>query len=403
MEKIMYKHKTMAVLAATALFATVAAASAQTVNVTGGGASIPATLYKGSDDSILPANFSYAVTGSGTGKKAFLENNTALFSTTGTVHFAGSDSVLSSAELSTYNYTYNVAGDANRYGPLIQVPSALMPIVIPFNKGGPALDLNVTQICGIFSGKINNWSQLAGSGRVGHISVVYRPESSGASEILTRFLSSACQPADVSGTTLKLRNGVPAFSVQSNFADVFAKSIYGSNTPVNFVAAPSMGDASHYNAVYALEGRIGYVGPDVVPNLADATRIATVKGFSPGDVNVQATIETVAPPRGAAADNPANWVPVFGNPSTGYPIVGYTSFVFGQCYKDVHVGARLRGFLFRHYNTGADGNNDAPLSAHGFIPLTKAWRDAIREHFAVASRSTALNNPAACNGIGRPL
>lgn len=70
----MNKYKTLAALVATALLATAGAASAQTA-VTGGGASLPADLYKGAADSILPANFSYAVTGSGTGKKAFLENN----------------------------------------------------------------------------------------------------------------------------------------------------------------------------------------------------------------------------------------------------------------------------------------------------------------------------------------
>ena len=169
----MTKYKTLAALVATALLATAGAASAQTA-VTGGGASLPADLYKGQADSILPANFSYAVTGSGTGKKAFLENNSALFSTTGTVHFAGSDSVLSSTELSTYNSTYNVAGDANRFGALVQIPSVATSVTIPFNKAGSAVDLSVTQICGIFSGKINNWSQLAGLGRTGAIQVVYR-------------------------------------------------------------------------------------------------------------------------------------------------------------------------------------------------------------------------------------
>ena len=41
----MYKYKTLAALVATMLLATVGAASAQTV--TGGGASLPADLYKG--------------------------------------------------------------------------------------------------------------------------------------------------------------------------------------------------------------------------------------------------------------------------------------------------------------------------------------------------------------------
>ena len=91
---------------------TVAAlASAQAMAVTGGGASLPAALYKGSANSILPANFSYLGTGSGTGKTAFLTNNSALFSTTGSVHFAGSDSILSAAEINTYNLDHNSAGN----------------------------------------------------------------------------------------------------------------------------------------------------------------------------------------------------------------------------------------------------------------------------------------------------
>ncbi|MGG6342085.1 substrate-binding domain-containing protein [Stenotrophomonas indicatrix] len=396
----MNKYKTLAALVATALLATVGAASAQTA-VTGGGASLPADLYKGQTDSILPANFSYAVTGSGTGKKAFLENNSALFSTTGTVHFAGSDSVLSGTELSTYNSTYNVSTDANRYGALVQIPSVATSVTIPFNKAGSAVDLSVAQICGIFSGKITSWSSID-SNRSGNIQVVYRGESSGTSELLARFLTSACQPADVSGTTLKLTNGVPAFSVQSTFANLFT------SVPSNFIAAPATGGTSLYNAVYAVDGRVGYVGPDVIPSLVDATKVAKVKGFSPDEVSVQATLETAAPPTGAAAENPANWVPVFGNPSAGYPIAGYTNFVFGQCYKNATVGANVRGFLTRHYGSvvvaGVEqGPNDAAIRAHKFIPLTKAWRDAVRTRFATASNAGAVNNPSTCASIGRPL
>ncbi|WP_432591995.1 substrate-binding domain-containing protein [Stenotrophomonas maltophilia] len=396
----MNKYKTLAALVATALLATAGAASAQTA-VTGGGASLPADLYKGQADSILPANFSYAVTGSGTGKKAFLENNSALFSTTGTVHFAGSDSVLSSTELSTYNSTYNVSGDANRYGALVQIPSVATSVTIPFNKAGSAIDLSVTQICGIFSGKITDWSSID-SARSGSIQVVYRGESSGTSELLARFLTTACQPADVSGTTLKLTNGVPAFSVQSTFANLFT------TVPSNFIAAPATGGTALYNAVYAADGRVGYVGPDVIPSLTDATKVAKVKGFSPDEVSVQATLETAAPPTGAAAENPANWVPVFGNPSAGYPIAGYTNFVFGQCYKNATVGANVRGFLTRHYgsvvvNGVEQGPNDDAIRAHKFIPLTKAWRDAVRTRFATASNAGAVNNPSTCSGIGRPL
>ncbi len=160
--------------------------------------------------------------------------------------------------------------------------------------------------------------------------------------------------------------------------------------------------------MYAVDGRIGYVGPDVIPSLTDATKVAKVKSFSPDEVSVQATLETAAPPTGAAAENPANWVPVFGNPSAGYPIAGYTNFVFGQCYKNATVGANVRGFLTRHYGSvvvaGVEqGPNDAAIRAHKFIPLTKAWRDAVRARFATASNAGAVNNPSTCASIGRPL
>ncbi|ELC7366847.1 substrate-binding domain-containing protein [Stenotrophomonas maltophilia] len=369
--------------------------------VQGGGATMPAALYQGSPDSILPTSFSYVPTSSGVGKRAFLSNDPSLFSTTGTVHFAGSDAVLSSTELYSYNSTFNRAGDPTRYGALIQIPVALAPVIIPFNKPGSAIDLSVTRICGIFSGKITNWSTID-SARTGTIRVVYRGESSGATELLARFLTSACQPADVSGTTLKLTNGVPAFSVQSTFANLFT------SVPENFVAAPASGDAAVYAAIFTTVGTIGYTGPDLSLDLSDATRVAQVKGFSPKDVSTQATLDNVPPPAGAAAENPANWVPWFGNPSSGYPIVGTTNLLFGQCYKDVLLAARVRGALSRLYgsvvvNGVEQGPNDAAIGAHNFIPLNKAWRDAIRMRFVAASNPAALNNPGTCSGIGRPL
>lgn len=122
--------------------------------VQGGGASVPANLYKGSADSILPNSFSYAITGSGKGKKAFLGDDPSLFGNIGTVHFAASDSVLTATELSDYTNAYNVPTTNQKYGALIQIPTALVPVVIPFNKPGAKLDLSINEICGVFSGKI---------------------------------------------------------------------------------------------------------------------------------------------------------------------------------------------------------------------------------------------------------
>lgn len=403
----MNKYKILAAVVATALMSVAGGAAAQ---ATGGGASLPADLYKGSADSILPANFSYAVTGSGTGKTAFLTNNSALFSTTGTVHFAGSDSVLSGgpnpvptagSERAIYDATYNVAGDPNRYGPLLQFPSVATSVTIPFNKSGAALNLTDAQLCSIFSGQYADWSEVAGAGRNGAIRIVYRDESSGTSELLTRFLTTVCAGQDLSNTQLK--NG--AFSVQSTF-----KNLFNNNTAptARFVPASATGGTALYNTVFGTEGYIGYVGPDVIPNLEDATRIAQLRGYSPNEVNVSLTLETVAPPSTAEERaNPSRWVPVFTNPADGYPIAGYTNFVIGQCYKSAAVAAQLRLFLNRHYAaTGSANATDVAVRAHGFIPLTPEWKTAVREQLATQTAANGLNNTSVCGSgataIGRP-
>lgn len=128
--------------------------------VTGGGASMPAKLYKGSADSILPINFSYAASGSGIGKTAFLMNNPMLLgATTGTVHYIGSDSILSSSELSAYSTNYRGA-----YGPLIQIPLAGTAVTIPYKKPD-ITDLNLTsaQLCDAYSGAKVTWGNYWGT------------------------------------------------------------------------------------------------------------------------------------------------------------------------------------------------------------------------------------------------
>ena len=79
------------------------------------------------------------------------------------------------------------------------------------------------------------------------------------------------------------------FAIKSTFADLYKRDANG-NLPAFLVAAPATGGTSLYNTVYAAEGRIGYVGPDVIPSLTDATKVAKVKGFSPDQVSVQATL-----------------------------------------------------------------------------------------------------------------
>ncbi len=404
----MNKYKFLAAVVATALMSAAGVASAQ-VAVNGGGASLPADLYKGSGDSILPANFNYAVTGSGTGKSTFLGSGTFAGQTT-VAHFIGSDSVLSGgpnlvptagSERAIYDANYNTPGLATYYGPLLQFPSVATSVTIPFNKAGAALNISDADLCRIFAGAVSDWSQVSGSGRSGELKIVYRDESSGTSELLTRFLTTVCplQPGlDLSGTALK--NG--AFSVQSTFKNLFT----GNAAPTaRFVPAAATGGTALYNTVFSTEGYVGYVGPDVIPSLDDATRIAQLRGYSPNEVNVSATLGSIAPPSTPEElANPSRWAPVFTNPTTGYPIAGYTNFVIGQCYKNAAVATQIRLFLNRHYGTA--GATDQAVRDHGFIPLTAAWKTAVREQIATVTAPNGLQNASVCGSgatlIGRP-
>ncbi len=351
--------------------------SAQAMAVTGGGASLPAELYKGSADSILPANFSYAVTGSGTGKNAFLTNNSSLFGTTGTVHYAGSDSVLSGSELTTYNSNYN-----GTYGPLIQIPSVATSVTVPYRKdGNTTLNLTSAQLCDAFSGAKTTWGQLLGTTDSTPIRIVYRTGSSGTTELFTRHLNSICPTR---------------FATNSTFTN--ARLPAGGTLPGNWVGVAAT--STVVSTVKATNGSLGYVSPDAV-NINSNAEVSRVNGNLPTQANVSTALGSVAPPANAAdRADPSKWVPVFTNPSAGYSIVGYTNFVFGQCYKDASVSTDVRAFINKHY--GGTTTN-AAVAAHGFIPLTPAWKSAIVSAFYTGtSENLAIGNTNVCNTKGRP-
>ncbi|MHA6192880.1 substrate-binding domain-containing protein [Pseudomonas wadenswilerensis] len=357
-----------------------ALASAQAMAVTGGGASLPADLYTSATDGILPSNFSYIVTGSGTGKNAFLGNNAPLFGTTGTVHYVGSDSVLSTAELNYYNSNFSTS-----YGPLIQVPSVATSVTIPYKKAGnTTLNLSSQQLCDAFSGAKTTWGDLLNNNSASDptpIRIVYRIVSSGTTELLSRHLNSVC-PSQ--------------FGVNSTFTSA---RLAGGTLPSNWVGVAVTSDV--VGQVNAVDGSIGYVSPDMVDMESNA-EVAQVNGKLPSRALVSQALASAAVPVDADKNDPAKWVPVFTNPSAGYPIVGYTNFIFGQCYKDAGVAADVRAFITKHYggNTTANAVRD-----HGFIALTSGWKASIHDTFVTnaAGLNLDINNANICANAGRPL
>ncbi|KQW09854.1 MULTISPECIES: substrate-binding domain-containing protein [Pseudomonas] len=384
------------VLAVSLTLAGLCAAQAAMADVNGGGATLPQPLYQTSG--VLTAGFApYIGVGSGAGKSAFLTNDYTKFvpgDTSGKkVHWAGSDSKLSATELSTYVSAHGAA-----WGPLIQVPSVATSVAIPFNKTGTGnVDLSVNQLCGVFSGRLKTWNDITGSGSTDPIVVVYRAESSGTTELFTRFLNAKCAET---GT----------FAITTNFA-----SSYSGGLPAGALSAT--GSQAVMNLMNAGQGRITYMSPDyaatTLAGLDDATKVARVAGVSPAPANVSTAIAAVAVPAVANRSNPNAWVPVFAattNPSdpsvvayptTGYPILGFTNVIFSQCYADATQTTQVRNFFSRHY--GSLTNNDSAITANRFVPLPSSWKTAIRESFVTTSNGLSIGNTNTCNAIGRPL
>ena len=375
------------VIAASLVAATLASAQSMAA-VVGGGATLPEPLYNGNAtwEGILPSGFSYTGVGSGGGKTAFLTNAPASINQpAGTnVDFAGSDSVLSASELSTYNSTRAAA-----WGKLVQVPAVGTSVTIPYHRNGVSnLQVNATQLCGVFSGSIATWGALLGNGDTTPIKVIYRAGSSGTTELLARFLNDSCPTA---------------FSVSSTF------------TSANVGTEPSTwqavaGSADVVNAVNATDGAIGYVSPDFV-DIANNAQVARVSKLASGTA-VLPTVDQAQIALGSATApstdraNPASWAVTFGRgasdkpvPTTGYPIVGYTNLLVGQCYKDAADATAVRGFLDDLYS----GNHDQAIGIHSFVPVPPAFAAEVKKAFISNAGNEGLDigNSNVCNGIGR--
>ncbi|TFY88577.1 protein disulfide reductase [Pseudomonas nabeulensis] len=392
------------VLAVSMTLAALCSAQAAFADVNGGGATLPQPLYQTAG--VLTAGFApYIGVGSGNGKAAFLNNDYTKFVagvTNKNVHWAGSDSKLTQAELDAY-----AANKQAGWGKLIQVPSVATSVAIPFNKAGAnAVDLSVNQLCGVFSGRLTDWSEITGSGRTGTITVVYRDESSGTTELFTRFLNAKCTEAK-------------KFAVTTTFKDSygFVQGVSAGTLPVG--AVPAVTSQGVMTALNAAEGRVTYMSPDyaatTLAGLDDATKVAKVAGVSPAPANVSVAIAAVQVPSALNVTNQNAWVPTFAAtasdtdpsvvayPTSGYPILGFTNLIFSQCYANADQTAQVRTFFTRHYNLSAFSSNDTAIRNNRFVTLPNTWKTAINDNFLTASSPLSIGNPDVCNTIGRPL
>ena len=451
------------VVAGVAAFA--GAASAQTAtgfNVLGGGSSLAANLYNRTAQAIAgttnvgtvalngglntvgaiagstQGELGYQADGSGSGQKAFIQQtlsthtlynglNTALPGN-GLVAFGASDAYLTSDQVACWSGTTancTAAGYATPTtapsvagGNIIQIPAFGTAVAVAHtNQYSKPIKLNDDDLCGIFSGKITDWSNVsAGSakdraGQAGTISVVVRSDGSGTSFLFTQHLAKVC-------TSTNTASGV-TFVATKTFASVFPSS----TLPSNFTGAS--GSTAVADALLTGTNLVSYLTPDftsIAPvGLSHFQKLATLGGVSVSTLvagktdaqlialaltspyqyikyasvynttegkyyypNTGSTTKALSNP-GATdyapgypttkvnAQDATKWIPSIAQPAKGYPIVGYTALLFPTCYANSSVANYVKSFLTQLYNSG----NKTNLTAEGFVGVPSGYSKTI--------------------------
>ncbi len=416
----------------------------------------------------------YQADGSGAGQKAFLTQTPTVHTQEtdagAVVAFGATDAYLSTSQIACWNtgsatdcsaagYSTPTASAKSKGGPLIQLPAFGTAIAIAhtnfaFTKG---IQLDDNDICGIFSGKITDWSGIetkpggtAPKGLGGAIKVYYRQDGSGTSFLFTQHLAAVCNSTNsASGVT---------FTATKLFADVFGATSSGGtwtagafttntsghhfigagHTPAGstFVAASGSGGVAdgliggtnnvayltpdytsiapkglvHYAAVAALaHTTINTATIDPSLSVYQNIKVAKVynstegKAYLPnaggayvGLINPAPTDFNPGYPASlAAAQNPTQWVPAIATPLKGYPIVGYTTLELPTCYYDAGTANYMKAFLTQLYSAG----NKPNLVAEGFTGVPSAFSTIIKNVFITGKAIYQLNiqNPTVCN------
>lgn len=414
------KFKSVA-LSAVMMASLLAAGAASAQIVVGGGATLPEILY----DDILPSgvgkfDYSYTGTGSGAGKTAFFNNSATAFDNESlspaptpavplpnpwgasqSVHFAGSDSALTSTELGNYNSAH-----LSGWGRLIQIPTVATSVLLPYKRSGTtALNLTTAQVCGIFGYKagFRTWGNILGNGDTTPIAVVYRTDTSGTSELLSRFLSGACG----SGS---------GFVVSNSFATAVGGAVTAAGGTFPPAGWQGFTGSSGVSGAMTTDGRLGYLSPETGYTGSDNSVVAKINGNLPDAAGIRTVLgaQTI----GSTPANPLTWVPTYAVPATGYPIFGTTNVLVNQCYKDAGVKTKIVAFLTKLYGTpgtpgtGPDAATTAKIVAHNFVTLpdgtggtggTQNWIGSIKNTFLDSNNPLGIGNTNVCNGIGRPL
>ncbi len=333
-----------------------------------------------------------------------------------TVHYAVAESVLTPTQTS---YWATASTGQVQAGNLIQLPMLGTGLAIVVNMPGETANgqvvLSDTDLCGIFSGKITDFSQIQDSPaplRASPITVLYRSDSAGTTFLLTNHLSAVCTTA----------NANIRFTATSSWTTLFP-----SGFPANFIGISGLSTLANTLAGLtptAYPSAVSFISPDwtsldsatstakLSNNMPSPLFVAALRNgprtYLPTSANITTGLthpkqgQTLSPPaNAAAAANPSNWVPVIQTTAVGYPIVGYSTFDLPQCYANPAIASGMIAFLTDHYrNSGflkVEQNNGlaAPANTAGarFVQSVVANILVNHNHWNVN-----IENAMACNG-----
>jgi hypothetical protein len=277
---------------------------------------------------------------------------------------------------------------------LIQLPAmgagVAIPVVNSAIRANGALTLSDDDLCGVFSGKITDFSGIRDSGTApaaGPITIYYSLAPEGPTLWLTAHLAGVCNGG----------NSNISFAPTTSFASLFAGAV-----PANFVAeansAVLAGAMAGCDGVTPAPG-LGYLTPDYTTidrksgaraaclgqnsirspllvaalfTAADPTPfLPSVKDFALGLSNPATGSDLLPPSSAAQGANPANWAPVIQTVRKGYPVVGYTTFDVAQCDQNSNVAATIVQFLTDHYEHVCAGCAESIENANGLVQLSQ--------------------------------
>lgn len=407
-------------------------AAAQSVTLTGGGATLPAvgyvldvsTRYVGAptDGSFLAAvqstygfASSYCQTGSGDGKR-ILSNNTTGFNvnaqcipagSTPSIGFAdpsaatpsltqanfiGSDAPYAVSEWNTY-----AGGHANSQP--VQIPAVSGAIAIVFNKAGvDSMQLSENQVCRIFSAQLTTWDQLRAEGALpgnttasGPIRIAYRSDGSGTSFAFLNHLSAKCGATGNNSATHFVTDQAYAAVGAPMYVSAYVNALPSSGNPgVVTSVAGNDGAIGYAEAANGVFGGVQFAGVQNDNEVGTFTDPSTF-GSSPLPVSVNLdTIITGVDINGRPLTNTLTSQGLthangcfalvapnsYAIPSTGYPIVA-VSYLIGNAANNGSTKPQVRQLLAAAYDpavraaTQTIGNADLPTGL-GFLTLSGA-------------------------------